>query len=201
MSFGREAVDNMGVTGEFPLSLDDHRAPGQRNGVEAGGLPSPPGAPGPDGAGIPHRPGTCQRPKLTDMQTAALGANDNGWTTRGVPEGRAGGQQTYESKHLRFRDYLADMRVTVALRLEPEIRAPGIEELAQALREPQRPLFLGRKPPALHAAVRRLPGEQDDPGGPHPLAPGDGGESPGRCETLLARRRGRRPGVRGHPRP
>ncbi len=33
------------------------------------------------------KPGT----RLTDFQTAQLGAKDRGWTTRGQPEGRAGG--------------------------------------------------------------------------------------------------------------
>ena len=84
--------------------------------------------------------------RMTDFQTAQLGANDKGWTTRGEPEGRAGGAATYESPHLRYRDYFADMRVAVALRLEPEEGAPSLDELADALREPARPLFIGRKP-------------------------------------------------------
>ena len=84
--------------------------------------------------------------RLTDFQTAKLGANDRGWTTRGEPEGRAGGVATYDSPHLRYRDYYADMRVTVALRLEPEAGDPSLDRLAHALQEPARPLFIGRKP-------------------------------------------------------
>ena len=57
------------------------------------------------------------RLRLRDFQTAQLNKNDRGWTTRGQPEGRAGGANTYDAPHLRYRDYFADMRVTVALRL------------------------------------------------------------------------------------
>ena len=84
--------------------------------------------------------------RLTDFQTAKLGKSDQGWTTRGIPEGRAGGPNTYDAPHLRYRDYFADMRVTVALRLEPASDPPTLDDLAAALDEPQRPLFIGRKP-------------------------------------------------------
>ena len=84
--------------------------------------------------------------RMTDFQTAQLGAKDQGWTTRGQPEGRAGGANTYDAPHLRFRDYFADMRVTVALRLEPVGDEPTLDDLSNALQEPARPLFIGRKP-------------------------------------------------------
>jgi CRISPR system Cascade subunit CasD len=87
------------------------------------------------------RPGT----RLQDFQTAQLAKNDRGWTTRGAPEGRAGGDATYDSPHLRFRDYHADAAVTVALRLDPVEDEPVLAALAAALDEPARPLFLGRK--------------------------------------------------------
>ena len=83
--------------------------------------------------------------RLTDFQTAQLAANDKGWTTRGTPEERAGGANTYNSPHLRYRDYFADMRVTVALRLQPGGELV-LDDLAEALQEPARPLFIGRKP-------------------------------------------------------
>ena len=83
---------------------------------------------------------------LRDFQTVQLGNNDRGWTTRGVSEGRAGGAVTYLSPHLRYRDYFADMRVCVALRLEPSDESPSVDGLAAALQEPRRPLFIGRKP-------------------------------------------------------
>lgn len=84
--------------------------------------------------------------RLTDFQTAQLGGGDRGWTTRGAPEGRAGGAGTYLSPHIRRRDYHADAAVTVALALEPPGEAPDLSALAAALEEPVRPLFLGRKP-------------------------------------------------------
>ena len=44
--------------------------------------------------------------------------------TRGAPEGRAGGAGTYESPHIRERDYIADALVTVALTLREAAEAP-----------------------------------------------------------------------------
>ena len=38
------------------------------------------------------------------------------------------------------------MRVTVALRLDPASGSPTLDDLASALQEPERPLFIGRKP-------------------------------------------------------
>ena len=80
---------------------------------------------------------------LVDFQTAQLGQNDRGWTTHGVVEGRAGA--TYDSPHIRYRHYLADALVTVALRLEPVNEPPTIDDAATALEHPARPLFIGRK--------------------------------------------------------
>lgn len=118
--------------------------------------------------------------RLSDFQTAKLEAGDRGWTTWGVPEGRAGGAATYASPHLRYRDYLADASVTVALRLDPADEPPSLDELAEALDRPRRPLFVGRKPclpsrPLLHpdpsrrfvtaatagAALETLPGRSE----------------------------------------
>lgn len=81
-----------------------------------------------------------------EFQTAQLGANDRGWTTRGRVEGRAGGADTYKSPHIRYRDMDANARVLIACRLEPDNAAPDLNALADALRRPERPLFLGRKP-------------------------------------------------------
>lgn len=83
---------------------------------------------------------------LRDFQTAQLAKSDRGWTTRGEPEGRDGGGNTYKSPHLRYRDYLADARVTAAVRLRNERDTPDINDIAAALDEPSRPLFIGRKP-------------------------------------------------------
>lgn len=81
--------------------------------------------------------------RMTDFQSAAINNTEQSWTTRGRPEGRGGG--TYQN-HLRWRDYHADMRVTVALRLDPADGDPALDDLANALQEPARPLFIGRKP-------------------------------------------------------
>ena len=146
MAFGGEIIDNLGVIRPFPaasmltgmfanalglrrVERDRHQRLQERiifaariDREPAGGLP------------------------MTDFQTAQLGARDRGWTTRGVPEGRAGGAGTYNAPHLRYRDYFADMSVTVALRLEPPEDAPTLDDLADAMDEPKRPLFIGRKP-------------------------------------------------------
>jgi CRISPR system Cascade subunit CasD len=84
--------------------------------------------------------------RLTDFQTAKIGAADRGWTTRGAPEGRAGGAATYNSPHIRRRDHDADKTVIVALRLDEPGEEPTLADIAAALDEPARPLFLGRKP-------------------------------------------------------
>ena len=83
--------------------------------------------------------------RMTDYQTAQLGKNDRVWTTRGTPAGRAGGAATYAGAHQRWREYHADLRMAVVLRLEPADAAPTLDALAQALDQPARPLFIGRK--------------------------------------------------------
>lgn len=82
---------------------------------------------------------------LQDFQTAQLAHDDQGWTTHGHPEGRAGGQPTYGPPHIRLREYRADASVAVVLRLEPADRPPTLQDLDAALRQPRRPLFIGRK--------------------------------------------------------
>lgn len=84
--------------------------------------------------------------RITDYQTAELKKSDQGWTTRGLPEGRAGGAGSYEGQHQRYRDFHADAAVTVALHLEPAALPPTLDALAHALDFPARPLFIGRKP-------------------------------------------------------
>ena len=78
-----------------------------------------------------------------DFQTARLYADDKGWTTRGTPEGRRG--SSYNTPHLRYRDYHADMCVTVALRFRDSQDSPTIYDVAEYLMEPVRPIFIGRK--------------------------------------------------------
>ena len=84
--------------------------------------------------------------RVRDFQTAKLEKDDRGWTTRGRFEGRAGGADTYKSPHIRYRDADANARVLVALWLGDAEEAPTLDDLADALDRPERPLFLGRKP-------------------------------------------------------
>lgn len=84
--------------------------------------------------------------RLTDFQTAQLGAADKAWTTWGAVEERRGGAASYDSPHLRYRDYQADLTALLVVRLEPADDSPTLESVARALDRPQRPLFIGRKP-------------------------------------------------------
>ncbi len=143
MAFGGEAVDSYGVIRSFPATsmltgllanaLGWRRVDRERHQGLEGRLIF--------AARIDREPhgGASMR----DFQSAAINNTEQGWTTRGYPEGRGGG--TYQN-HLRYRDYFADMIVTVALRLDPVDGEPTLEGLAEALREPGRPLFIGRKP-------------------------------------------------------
>lgn len=146
IAFGGETIDNLGVIRSFPAmsmlaglfanALGWRRIERQRHQELQDRLVF--------AARIDREPAGGVR--MTDFQTAQLCGGDRGWTTRGAPEGRAGGANTYLAPHLRYRDYYADMRVTVALRLEPAADAPTLDDLADALQEPARPLFIGRKP-------------------------------------------------------
>ena len=146
MSFGGETIDNLGVIRAFPSAsmltgllanaLGWRRVDGERHQELQDRLVF--------AARIDREPAGGTR--MTDFQTAQLRAGDRGWTTRGQPEGRAGGANTYNAPHLRYRDYYADLQVTVALRLQPDANSPTLDDLAAALQEPARPLFIGRKP-------------------------------------------------------
>ena len=80
-----------------------------------------------------------------DFQTAQIGASDKHWTTSGEPAQRAGGAKSYSGPHLRYRDYLHDLIATVALGLAEPQTAPSLSACEQALTSPKRPLFIGRK--------------------------------------------------------
>ena len=146
MAFGGETIDNYGVirwfpaasmlTGLFANALGWRRIERDRHQQLQDRLVF--------AARIDREPAGGVR--MRDFQTAQLGKNDVGWTTRGQSEGRAGGPNTYDAPHLRYRDYFADMHVTVALHLDPEGELPTLDDLAGALQEPARPLFIGRKP-------------------------------------------------------
>ncbi len=143
IAFGGETIDNFGVIRDFPaLSMvtglfanalgwdrgDDVLHNRLQERLRMGARLEAPGS------------------RLTDFQTAQLGANDKAWTTWGTAEERRGGAASYESPHLRFRDYHADLTALLAVRLEPADEAPTLDAIAQALDRPQRPLFIGRKP-------------------------------------------------------
>ena len=142
IAFGGEAIDNLGVIRDFPAlsmvtgllanALGWDRRDGERHNRLQQRLQ------------MGARLDTSGR-RLTDFQTAQLQANDQGWTTRGAPEGRAGGAGSYAGPHLRYRDYHADMNVLLALRLESADEVPTLQDLAHALDRPVRPLFIGRK--------------------------------------------------------
>ncbi len=142
MAFGGETIDNLGVIRDFPAQsmltgLIANALGWRREEAEAHDRLQ---ARMVFGARL-DRAGS----RFTDFQTAELGKDDRGWTTTGQPEGRAGGEGTYKGQHLRYRDYHADAAVLVALRLEPADEAPTLETIAEALKRPARPLFLGRK--------------------------------------------------------
>ena len=109
---------------------------------------------------------------LMDFQTAALRKDDRGWTTNGEPEGRS-----FDGTHVRYQEFLADAALSVALRFDPdeEPGQPGLFAVRDALREPERPLFIGRKsclperplydgmsngPTALAALIAHNPGSE-----------------------------------------
>ncbi len=143
MAFGGETIDNLGVIRDFP-------AQSMLTGLIANAL----GWRREDAAAHDRlqsrlifgarldRPGI----RFTEFQTAELRKDDTGWTTTGTPEPRGGGDGTYKGQHLRYRDHLADAAVLIALRLEPADESPTLQDVAQALQRPMRPLFLGRKP-------------------------------------------------------
>ena len=78
--------------------------------------------------------------QIVDMEQPWMN-DDTAWTTRHRIVKR--GSST--DKHIRARTFRADSVHPVALGLETAEESPTIHELGSALREPTRPLFLGRK--------------------------------------------------------
>ena len=154
MAFGGETIDNYGVirpfpaasmlTGLFANALGWRRIERERHQRLQDRLVF--------AARIDREPAGGVR--MRDYQTVLLYEDEEGWTTRGHPEGRKK-SPSYQPippdnrralTWQRYRDYFADMRVTIALRLNPEDESPTLDKLAHALEEPARPLFIGRKP-------------------------------------------------------
>ncbi|RDW14177.1 type I-E CRISPR-associated protein Cas5/CasD [Paracoccus thiocyanatus] len=144
MAFGGVTIDHVGVTREFPsasalVGLLGNALGWQRHqGAEHQALQDRLVF-----AALSVLPAGAAPWVVTDNQNAKLEKNDRGWTTSGKPEGRAGA--TYDSPHRRRRDYLADHETRVVLRLAAG-QGPSLDDLAQALDRPARPLFIGRKP-------------------------------------------------------
>ena len=86
--------------------------------------------------------------KITDFQTVNFRQDfldkSRAWTTRGTLEGRS--TRLQKQTHIRERDYWADSVHTIALTVDDAEAAPDIGDLWEAVKSPERPLFLGRKP-------------------------------------------------------
>jgi CRISPR system Cascade subunit CasD len=195
MAFGGVAVDHHGVIDEFPSTS-------MLTGLLANALGWDHG----DFSALDRlqdrirfaaridRPGR----RLVDYQTVDLGQEHlvkTGWTTSGRVDERRGGSS--EETHIRFRHYRADASVTVALTLSPVDETPNLNDLEEALREPARPLFLGRKTclpcvpilagridaPTLLGALRSAPVSCDEPASGSFSAqwPADEDETPESC--------------------
>lgn len=158
MAFGAVAIDQRGVTWDFPAQsmltgLFANALGWQRTDSEAH-------------QALQNRIVFAARRErepyqgvFRDTQNAKLEKSDKGWTTRGVPEGRDGA--SYGAPHRRQRDYHPDALVCVALTLpdpasQPaSLPTPTLDDLAAALDRPARPIFIGRKP-CLPSAPLRL---------------------------------------------
>ncbi len=83
--------------------------------------------------------------KVQDLQRANLDSNfmQKGWTTWGDSEARKGGVDT--KIDLRYRDYLANALYTVALQVNDNDLIT-LDNVVETLKNPCRPLFIGRKP-------------------------------------------------------
>ncbi len=141
MAFGGVAIDQVGPTRDLPAAsaltgllanaLGWHwRTRGHHQALQERLI----------WAALVTRPGRV----ITDTQNAQLAKSDRGWTTSGIPEGRDGA--SYAAPHRRSRDYIADGETRVVLRLEPADAPPTLDQIADALDRPARPLFIGRKP-------------------------------------------------------
>jgi CRISPR system Cascade subunit CasD len=85
-----------------------------------------------------------KQPKMFGYADINKKSDHGGWTTRGVPEHRSGGDDTKYGTHIRYRHYWANGVMSLAVSLingDP----PDINQLYEALRRPARPLFIGRK--------------------------------------------------------
>lgn len=150
IAFGGEAIDNLGVIRDFPAlsmvtglianALGWDRSQGAEHNRLQERLR----------IGCVLEPGTT---RLQDYQTAILYQKDAAWTTWGEKDVRepspsyqvdSSGRQTLTQQ--RYRDYHTNLCAWVALALQPAEEMPTLQEIATALDQPARPLFIGRKP-------------------------------------------------------
>lgn len=82
-------------------------------------------------------------PLVEDLQSAQLAADDVMWTTRGVPEGRAGA--TYGPPYQRRCGYWSDAAYRVVLRVREGAGDVSGVQLEAALLSPARVLSIGRR--------------------------------------------------------
>lgn len=143
MAFGGVVIDNIGVTSRFPGRSMLAGLLGNALGYSHGNFDALQGLQ--DRLRYAVR---CDRPGTpsVDYQTVDLAQDflQEGWTTMGVPEGREGGAARKQT-HIRFRHYIADAIYSAALALTNPTESPTINDVEAALREPARPLFIGRK--------------------------------------------------------
>ena len=167
ISFGAPIVDNLGVIQPFPaLSMlaglcanalgYDHRDADKLQSLQQRIIYA----------------ARCDRPgkRLEDYQTVDLGQEfmldkNTAWTTRGRIESRAGGTAK-TGTHIRQRDYWVDSIHTVAISFADDVaennssalkpnankplhsqqtETPALQKIEEALKTPERPLFIGRK--------------------------------------------------------
>ncbi len=224
MSFGAPVIDEIGPTERFPGLSALTGLLGNALGLSHG-----------DAAALDRlqarlRPLCLEIPAddetLTDYQTVDLGQvfmNGTGWTTRGRREDKGSGAAT-RGTHIRLRDYRVETAVLVLLHLTEAEEAPTVRDLLSALRQPARPLFIGRKhclpagfigvqvttAPDLFQAAQTLlagglPAQPHQAGAPAPVArawaewPADeaGGEAFQREEARLVDRRDWRNQIHG----
>lgn len=144
MSFGGVAVDEHGVTAAFPALSMLTGLVANALGYNHGDAPLLQRLQERMRFGARRDRGGDQ---LVDFQTVDLGQDflSQAWTTHDAPVRRGGGTAK-EGTHIRHRHYLVDAVFTVAVTMEPAEEDPDLDRIARALTQPERPLFLGRKP-------------------------------------------------------
>ena len=127
-AFGGEAIDARGVIRDFPAQSMLTGLLGNALGWTRGMRAEHQALQGRIVFGALWERETAVDGRMTDYQTASIHKDDQAWTTHGAPAGRAGGAATYAGSHQRWRDYHADLHLSVVLRLDPD-DVPPIQDL------------------------------------------------------------------------